>query len=236
MNLFYAPDILTTPLLPEEESLHCVKVLRHKTGDIIHLIDGCGSMYEAEIVAAHPKRAEVRVISVTAGYNAHRYSLHMAVAPTKNIDRFEWFVEKATEIGLDELTPIVCRYSERRTLKPERIEKILLSASKQSLHAKVPRLNPPADFSDFVRGVRADGRFIAHCYPGEKQYLLRACASVADAVVMVGPEGDFSEEEVRLALSSGFVGVSLGESRLRTETAGIVAAHLVAVASELRLE
>ena len=214
--------------------MHCVKVLRHKTGDTIHLIDGRGSLYEAEILAAHPKRTEVRVLSVVREYGARRYSLHMAVAPTKNIDRFEWFVEKATEIGLDELTPVICRYSERRTLKMERIEKILLSASKQSLHAKVPRLNPAVEFSDFVPGVKAEGRFIAHCYDMEKQYLLRACVAARDAVLMVGPEGDFSEDEVGEAVAAGFVGVSLGGSRLRTETAGVVAAHLVAVADAVR--
>lgn len=140
MNLFYAPDILQTLALPEEESQHCVKVLRMKSGEHIHIIDGVGGLYEAEILEAHPKRTQVSIVSEQREYGKRPFRLHLAVAPTKNIDRFEWFVEKATEIGFDELTPLCCRYSERKVIKPERIEKILVSAAKQSLKAYVPAL------------------------------------------------------------------------------------------------
>jgi 16S rRNA (uracil1498-N3)-methyltransferase len=231
MNLFYAPNILETPFLPEEESSHCVRVLRHKAGDRINLIDGKGNLYDAELVSTHPKHAEVRILSVHNGYGSRPFRLHLAVAPTKNIDRFEWFVEKATEIGFDALTPLSCRFSERKVIKPERIEKILVSATKQSLKAAVPQLNGMTDFNDFVKSVAEPNRYIAHCHNIEKEHLLRVCAPASDVVVLVGPEGDFSREEVDAAMANGFQGVSLGESRLRTETAGIVACHLVTVAN-----
>ncbi len=250
MNLFYAPDIAQTLSLPEEESQHCVKVLRMKAGDRIHIIDGVGGLYEAEILESHPKRTQVTILSEQHEYGRRPFRLHLAVAPTKNIDRFEWFVEKATEIGFDELTPLCCRYSERKIIKPERIEKILVSAAKQSLKAYVPRLNPMTTFKDFVSqyssavlGEVPEGEggsqlstlnsqlFIAHCYDQPKQHLLHACPPASDVVVMVGPEGDFSEEEVELALRNSFRAITLGESRLRTETAGVVACHLVTIAN-----
>ena len=235
MNLFYAPDILQTLALPEEESQHCAKVLRMKAGERIHIIDGVGGLYEAEILEAHPKRTQVAILSEQHEYGRRPFRLHLAVAPTKNIDRFEWFVEKATEIGFDELTPLCCRYSERKIIKPERIEKILVSAAKQSLKAYVPRLNPMTTFKDFINNSSSltshSSLFIAHCYDQPKQHLLHACPPASDVVVMVGPEGDFSEEEVELALRNSFQAITLGESRLRTETAGVVACHLVTIAN-----
>ena len=235
MNLFYAPDILQTLTLPEEESQHCAKVLRMKAGERIHIIDGVGGLYEAEILEAHPKRTQVAILSEQHEYGRRPFRLHLAVAPTKNIDRFEWFVEKATEIGFDELTPLCCRYSERKIIKPERIEKILVSAAKQSLKAYVPRLNPMTTFKDFINNSSSltphSSLFIAHCYDQPKQHLLHVCPPASDVVVMVGPEGDFSEEEVELALRNSFQAITLGESRLRTETAGVVACHLVTVAN-----
>ena len=235
MNLFYAPDILQTLSLPEEESQHCAKVLRMKAGEHIHIIDGVGGLYEAEIIEAHPKRTQVSIISEQHEYGRRPFRLHLAVAPTKNIDRFEWFVEKATEIGFDELTPLCCRYSERKVIKPERIEKILVSAAKQSLKAYVPRLNPMITAKEFIGNssflIPHSSLFIAHCYDQPKQHLFNACQPGGDVVVMVGPEGDFSEEEVELALRNSFQAITLGESRLRTETAGVVACHLVTVAN-----
>ncbi|MBR5237818.1 MAG: 16S rRNA (uracil(1498)-N(3))-methyltransferase [Paludibacteraceae bacterium] len=235
MNLFYAPDILQTLSLPEEESQHCAKVLRMKAGEHIHIIDGVGGLYEAEILEAHPKRTQVSIISEQHEYGRRPFRLHLAVAPTKNIDRFEWFVEKATEIGFDELTPLCCRYSERKVIKPERIEKILVSAAKQSLKAYVPRLNPMITAKEFIGNssflIPHSSLFIAHCYDQPKQHLFNACQPGGDVVVMVGPEGDFSEEEVELALRNSFQAITLGESRLRTETAGVVACHLVTVAN-----
>ena len=235
MNLFYAPDILQTLSLPEEESQHCAKVLRMKAGEHIHIIDGVGGLYEAEILEAHPKRTQVSIISEQHEYGRRPFRLHLAVAPTKNIDRFEWFVEKATEIGFDELTPLCCRYSERKVIKPERIEKILVSAAKQSLKAYVPRLNPMMTAKEFIGNssflISHSSLFIAHCYDQPKQHLFNACQPGGDVVVMVGPEGDFSEEEVELALRNSFQAITLGESRLRTETAGVVACHLVTIAN-----
>ena len=245
MNLFYAPDIQQSLSLPEEESQHCIKVLRMKSGDHIHIIDGVGGLYEAQIIEAHPKRTQIEIFSHQTEYGRRPFRLHLAVAPTKNIDRFEWFVEKATEIGFDELTPLCCRYSERKIIKPERIEKILVSAAKQSLKAYVPILNPMITFKEFISQysptVLGGGGsqlstlnsqlFIAHCYNQPKQHLFKACQPGGNVVVMVGPEGDFSEEEVELALRNSFQAISLGESRLRTETAGVVACHLVTIAN-----
>lgn len=231
MQLFYAPDIAKTPFLPEEESLHCVKVLRLHEGDEIHIIDGCGGLYRARIVSAHVKRTEVAVVEVTADYGARPYRLHMGVAPTKNIDRFEWFVEKATEIGFDTLTPLECRYSERRIIKPDRIEKIIVSASKQSLKARIPVLQPMMPFSDFIKAAEGSAKFIAHCHDMPKEHLLRACPKGGDIIVAIGPEGDFSTEEVAEAIKAGFRSVSLGGCRLRTETAGVAACHIVSLAN-----
>jgi 16S rRNA (uracil1498-N3)-methyltransferase len=235
MNLFYAPDIAQTLTLPEEESQHCAKVLRMKAGERIHIIDGVGGLYEAEILESHPKRTQVTILSEQHEYGRRPFRLHLAVAPTKNIDRFEWFVEKATEIGFDELTPLCCRYSERKIIKPERIEKILVSAAKQSLKAYVPRLNPMTTFKDFINNSSSltphSSLFIAHCYDQPKQHLLHVCPSASDVVVMVGPEGDFSEEEVEFALRNSFQAITLGDARLRTETAGVVACHLVTIAN-----
>ena len=238
MNLFYAPDIQQSLSLPEEESQHCIKVLRMKSGDHIHIIDGVGGLYEAQIIEAHPKRTQIEILTQQTEYGRRPFRLHLAVAPTKNIDRFEWFVEKATEIGFDELTPLCCRYSERKIIKPERIEKILVSAAKQSLKAYVPILNPMTTFKEFVNNFTFltphSSLFIAHCHNQPKQHLFNACQPGGNVVVMVGPEGDFSEEEVELALRNSFQAISLGESRLRTETAGVVACHLVTVANHAK--
>lgn len=233
MNLFYAPDILSCPFLPEEESAHCAKVLRMQAGGTAHVIDGIGNLYEVRIVAPHAKHTEVEIVSVQKDFGRRPFRLHLAVAPTKNIDRFEWFAEKATEIGVDEITPLLCRFSERKSIKPERLEKILVAASKQSYKARVPRLNPMVECGEFLRTVREPQRFVAHCYEGVKPHLLHVCPPRTDVVVMVGPEGDFSRDEVEVALNQGFQAVTLGASRLRTETAGVVACHLVTVVNEL---
>ncbi|MCB9071860.1 MAG: 16S rRNA (uracil(1498)-N(3))-methyltransferase [Prevotellaceae bacterium] len=233
MTLFYAPNIAQTPFLNEEESLHCAKVLRLTTGDVAHVIDGVGGLYQVEIIAPHAKHTEVRILSEQHDFEKRPFRVHLAVAPTKNSDRFEWFVEKATEIGVDTITPLLCRYSERKLIKPERIEKILISASKQSLKAFVPKLNPMIPYNEFMNSVTESHRFIAHCYEAEKAHLLHSCPPHSDVVVLVGPEGDFSLDEVKLALDNNFKAITLGNSRLRTETAGVVACHLVTVVNSL---
>ncbi len=225
MHVFYTPDIALTPELPEEEAGHCLRVLRLTIGDEVMLTDGKGSFYKAVISAASGKRCQVKVtenIPQEKGWNGW---LHIAMAPTKNMDRTEWFAEKATEIGFDELTFLNCRYSERKVIKNERIEKILVSAVKQSLKATMPVLNGMTDFRAFIAGEHPGQKFIAHCYEGEKPLLKDVLRPEEDALVLIGPEGDFSEEEVARAIEAGFQPISLGKSRLRTETAALVAVH-----------
>lgn len=227
MYLFYTPDIDIHPELPEEEAAHCLRVLRLSQGDKITLTDGKGYFYEAQISVASAKRCSVSILNKTFQPFYWRGHLHLAMAPTKNMDRTEWFAEKATEIGIDEISFLNCRFSERKVLKVERIEKIVVSAVKQSLKARKPQINEMTSFDKFVRQDFPGDKFIAHCYAGEKPLLKDVLSNEKDTLVLVGPEGDFSPEEVELALYCGFRPVSLGMSRLRTETAALVAAHLM---------
>ena len=226
--MFYTPDIETSLFLPEEESQHAVKVLRLQAGDRIELIDGKGGYYKAEIVFPHHKRCEVQILEKQTEFQKRPHHLHIAIAPTKNIERFEWFAEKATEIGIDEITPVTCRFSERKTIKHDRLEKILISAMKQSLKAWLPKLNEQYTFDEFLKRTDLGQRFIAHCYDEKTKKLLSSLyIPQQNATILIGPEGDFSPEEVEKALKAGFIPVSLGESRLRTETAGVVACCVV---------
>ena len=226
--MFYTPDIETSPFLPEEESQHAVKVLRLQVGDRIELIDGKGGYYKAEVVLPHHKRCEVRILEKQTGFHKRPHHLHIAIAPTKNIERFEWFAEKATEIGIDEITPVICRFSERKIIKHDRLEKILISAIKQSLKAYLPKLNEQCTFDEFLKRADSGQRFIAHCYDEkDKKQLTSLYIPEQDVTILIGPEGDFSTEEVEKALKTGFIPISLGESRLRTETAGVVACCVV---------
>jgi 16S rRNA (uracil1498-N3)-methyltransferase len=225
MHVFYTPDIETSCEMPDEEAGHCLRVLRLGIGDEVMLTDGKGSFYKAVISAATNKRCQLKVIEVLPQEKGWNGWLHVAMAPTKNMDRTEWFAEKATEIGFDELTFLNCRFSERKIIKTERIEKILVSAVKQSLKASKPVLNEMVDFNKFISQDFKGQKFICHCYEGEKKLLKEALVPGEDALILIGPEGDFSEEEVAKALSLGFQPVSLGKSRLRTETAALVATH-----------
>ncbi|MGM9831636.1 MAG: 16S rRNA (uracil(1498)-N(3))-methyltransferase [Paludibacteraceae bacterium] len=225
MYLFYTPDILTSHVLSEEESQHCVRVLRYTRGDEILLTDGKGNTYTARITNPHPKHCEFEVLTQEKQQKAHDFYLHIAIAPTKNIERMEWMVEKCTEIGVDEITPLLCRFSERKQIRTDRLEKIVLSAAKQSLTPYLPRLNELTDYDTFVRQATEETKFIAHCYKEEKRDLKDEIKRGKSVLVLIGPEGDFSEQEVEEALALGFVPVSLGNSRLRTETAGVVACH-----------
>lgn len=227
MHVFYTPQIQTCAELPEEEAAHAVRVLRLQAGDEVMLTDGEGSFYRAEITTATNKRCLVRVLETQPQAPLWSGHLHIAMAPTKNMDRTEWFAEKATEIGFDELTFLNCRFSERRVIKTERIAKILVSAMKQSLKARLPRLNEMTDFDRFVTQPFTGQKFIAHCYEGEKPLLKDVVQHGEDALVLIGPEGDFSPEEVEKALANGFRPISLGRSRLRTETAALVACHIL---------
>lgn len=227
MHLFYAPDILTDSELPEEEAGHCLRVLRLREGDEIVLTDGKGSFYRAVISAASGKRCQVKVTQTIAQSPLWEGHLHLAMAPTKNMDRVEWLAEKATEIGLDELSFLNCHFSERKVIKTERVEKIVVSAMKQSLKARKPVVNGMVDFSRFMDREFSGQKFICHCHEGEKPLLKDVFQRGEEAVVLVGPEGDFSPEEVQMAEEHGFKSVSLGKSRLRTETAALVAVHLM---------
>lgn len=223
MHLFYTPDIAGESYeLNEEESRHCAKVLRLEQGDRVNLIDGRGGFYIAEIVNSHPKRTLLKVLEYQQEFSKRNHYLHIAVAPTKNIDRFEWFLEKATEIGIDEITPIICERSERKEVKTERLNKIITSAVKQSLKAYHPKLNEPSRFKDFIQEPRSQ-KFIAHCIDSEKSALSDKIALHGNYTVLIGPEGDFSPSEVDSALNSGYIAVTLGNSRLRTETAALQA-------------
>ncbi|MBQ9498612.1 MAG: 16S rRNA (uracil(1498)-N(3))-methyltransferase [Bacteroidaceae bacterium] len=227
MHLFYTPDIAHSNELPADEAAHALRVLRLKVGDELTLTDGMGCFYRAEIAVADNKHCLVNVLETLPQPALWKGHLHLALAPTKNMDRMEWLAEKATEIGFDELTFLNCRYSERRVIKLERIEKIVVSAVKQSLKARMPQLHELTDFDKFIRQPFNGQKCIAHCYPGEKPLLKDILHPEEDALVLIGPEGDFSEEEVALAIENGFQPISLGASRLRTETAALVAVHIM---------
>ena len=243
MYLFYTPDIETSHFLSEEESAHCVRVLRYERGDEILLTDGRGTTYHARIIKPHPRHCEFEVLSQEKQEKTHNIYLHVAIAPTKNIERLEWMVEKCTEIGVDEITPLLCRFSERKNLRIDRLEKIILSAAKQSLTPYLPKLNELTDFATLMQeygkeatGERREARgldkYIAHCYKDEKRELKDALQKGRDVLILIGPEGDFSEQEVERAIKEGFVPVGLGRSRLRTETAGVVACHTAVLLNE----
>ena len=227
MQLFYCPDIDgSTYTLNEEESKHCIRVLRMQTGDQFNITDGKGNLFEVEIIDDHPKRCSVKIISTLSNYEAKDFFLHIAVAPTKNIGRFEWFLEKATEMGIHEISPIICEHSERKEIKIPRLEKVIVSAIKQSLKAYVPKLNSAMNFSSFIQQDFKGQKFIAYC-DGDHINLKDQYRLKEGVCILIGPEGDFSPEEVKLALEHGFKTISLGKSRLRTETAAIAACHTI---------
>ena len=234
MELFYSSDISSGIVrLDQEESAHCVRVLRHRAGDEISVIDGEGTLYRCRLSLADAKGAEAQVIDAVPNFGAHPYHLTMAVCPTKNIDRYEWFAEKATEIGIDALVPVIGEHSERKIVKPERLQRILLSAAKQSLKGRVPELGEAVSVMEFIRSAPQQAlRLIAYC---DESLDRESRRSIADELscgnpeicILIGPEGDFSPEEVETALRLGWKPVTLGESRLRTETAAVVAAAAV---------
>ncbi len=228
MQLFFAPDISSDKyILPEAESKHCIKVLRLKTGDAIHLTDGMGNLYETRIIDDNIKKCTLEIIRVQKEVGKRNYKIHIAVAPTKNISRFEWFLEKATEIGIDEITPVICEHSERKVIKTERLNKVITSAMKQSLKTYHPELNKAIKYKDFIKNDFKGNKFIAYCTDEYRDTLKDIYQKGTNALILIGPEGDFSEEEVKKAINIGYTPVSLGESRLRTETAALVACFTV---------
>lgn len=232
MQIFYAPDISgNTYTLNEEESKHCIRVLRLDIGDEITLVDGKGGLFKTRIVKPEPKRCQVEVYESISEFEKRNQYLHIAIAPTKNIERFEWFLEKATEIGIDEITPLLCDHSERKVINNERLEKIIISAMKQSIKAYHPKLNQMTSFKQFIHSKNDGKLFIAHCYKKDLAHLKNQIHPYQNTTILIGPEGDFSPEEVSLALENDFQEISLGGSRLRTETAGIVACHIINLAN-----
>lgn len=226
-TLFFSPSIRYDSLLPEMESQHCVKVLRMREGDKLTVSDGKGFFYECILVHAHPKRCLVSIQNIVENPKKRDYKLQIAFAPTKQIDRNEWFVEKAVEIGVDVISPILCHYSERKEIKKERLEKIAISAMKQSQQAFLPGIGTLVGFEEFISQPFTGKKFIAHCHALPKSLLAQAYKKGEDALILIGPEGDFSRDEVEMAISAGFEPVSLGESRLRSETACLAAIHTI---------
>jgi 16S rRNA (uracil1498-N3)-methyltransferase len=234
MQLFYNPDIneMTESFsFDKEESRHIIKVLRKKDSDILHVTNGLGLLFETEITLASDNKCTVKVLSVTKAA-APKFHLHLAVAPTKMNDRYEWFLEKATEIGIQEITPVFCDRSERKAINPERFEKIILSAMKQSNETFLPKLNPAVSFKEFIKQKKEGLNLIAHCEETDKKSLKEILKPHENVTILIGPEGDFSEKEITLAVENNFKPVMLGNTRLRTETAAIVACHSVVFFNE----
>lgn len=228
MQLFYTPRIDSdTHILNSDESKHCLKVLRKQEGDSIKLVDGKGSLYTAIIAVANLKKCILNIVATDKLEKTPKSAIHLVVAPTKNNDRYEWFLEKATEIGISSITPIVCEHSERKVIKPDRLKSILISAMKQSNRAFLPSLNELVSFDEFLNKPFQGDAFIAHCKNSEKCLFKEAVRMGQEITVLIGPEGDFSSNEILKAEQNGYKSVSLGVSRLRTETAAIVACHTI---------
>jgi 16S rRNA (uracil1498-N3)-methyltransferase len=234
MQLFYSPTITEATEIfsfDKEESKHIIKVLRKKDTDILHVTNGLGYLFTTEITLASDSKCTVKIISFEKAPPS-KFRLHLAVAPTKMNDRFEWFLEKATEIGIHEITPIICDHSERKVINIERFDKILLAAMKQSNEVYLPKLNNAVTFKEFINLKQEGLKMIAHCEETDKKSLKSVLKPNQELTIIIGPEGDFSEKEIALALTNDFIPVSLGNTRLRTETAAIVACHSVVFINE----
>lgn len=233
MALFYVPDIAENWELSEEEATHALRVLRLNAGSGLEITDGKGMLYNAKVASVAGKHCYIDAVEATLVPKNWQGNIHIAIAPTKNMDRIEWFVEKATEIGLDAVTFLNCRFSERKVVKTDRVERIAVSAMKQSLKYRKPLVGDMVDFKKFIAEERAGAKFIAHCHDSERVLLKDVLVTGEDATVLIGPEGDFSPEEVDLAIKAGYRPVSLGSSRLRTETAALVACHTFILKNEI---
>jgi 16S rRNA (uracil1498-N3)-methyltransferase len=234
MQLFYNPSIsekVTSFVFDKEESKHIIKVLRKKESDILFVTNGLGYLFKTEIALASDSKCTVNILSFEK-QEPSKYHLHLAVAPTKMNERYEWFLEKATEIGIQEITPIICEHSERKVIKIDRFQKIIESAMKQSLHYFIPKLNEPITFKEFLKKEYSGQKFIAHCEETDKKSLKNELKPNENVLILIGPEGDFSVKEIQMALDNKYIPVSLGETRLRTETAAVVACHSVIYSNE----
>lgn len=235
MIQFYAPDIEENPILPESDSQHCVRVLRMKSGDMIEIIDGKGCRYECKILDAHQKRTRVEIINKQNIPLSWNNNITIAVAPTKHMDRMEWLVEKLTEIGVNQIIPLLCRYSERKEIKTERLEKIAISAMKQSLKTVLPTIEQMTNIKKVISECNATQKFIAYCDQSIPRLLFsKEYVADKDTIILIGPEGDFSQDEIKYALENGFKPISLGDNRLRTETAALVACNTCHIINQLK--
>lgn len=229
MQLFYCPNINPDQIhrLDKEESRHLIKVLRQEVGDKVYLTDGLGNLFESEILDPDPRACSVKIINTQKIYNKRDYFLHIGIAPTKNKARIEWFMEKATEMGIDEITPIICEHSEREIIKHERSQKVIISAMKQSLKAYLPKLNPPTPLLDLMQNSNETYKLMGYCI-GEDRKLIKEIYKPKNSVlILIGPEGDFSEREVEEAMEKKFQIIRLGKERLRTETAGLYVVNII---------
>jgi 16S rRNA (uracil1498-N3)-methyltransferase len=223
MNLFYAPDLNSKLyMLNDEESKHCIRVLRLTINDEVQLVDGRGGFYTARIIETKP-RCVLQIESSIQEYEKRPFSLHIAMSPLKNADRFEWFVEKAVEMGIDEITPILCKRTERKSINIDRLERIAISAMKQSVKAYKPIINVAIPFDNFIKTSTSGMKLIAHCEESGRAEISSIYKTGSNVIVLIGPEGDFTENEISNALQNNYLPISLGNSRLRTETAGIKA-------------
>jgi 16S rRNA (uracil1498-N3)-methyltransferase len=237
MNIFYCSEINgNKATLTAEESAHCIRVMRQQKGDRVILIDGHGGMFDAVVKSPDSRRCGLEILKSIVHDKRRNYSLHIAIAPTKQIDRFEWFIEKSVEIGIDIITPLLCQRSERKSIRTDRLQKLILSTMKQAMVPYLPSLNELTTFSAFVNHVigSTNNRFIAHIGDSKQKLLKDSLASQSNVIVLIGPEGDFTQSEIDLAIENDFIPVSLGKNRLRTETAGIVACNTVNLINELK--
>ena len=234
MHIFFSPGFsVANPFLSVDESWHCCKVLRLKKEDEIWVTDGNGTMAKSKIKNADPKRTEVRIQELLENFGKRNYYIHLAIAPTKNIDRIEWLVEKCVEVGIDEISFLQCERSERKIIKPERLIKIASEAMKQSMKAFFPKINDLQPFNEFIKKENQAHKMIAYLDEGNKMLLSHVIKAKGEYCIMIGPEGDFSNNEIMAALNNNYKAVSLGESRLRTETAGLMACHTIHIMNEL---
>ena len=229
MQIFYAPGLQgDSYTLDVKESRHCIRVMRMKKGDPVSLIDGKGNLFEGKISNPDQNECSITITGIVRGFEKRNYSLQIAISPLKNPERFEWFVEKSVEIGVDRITPLICHNTEKQSLKPERINNVIISAMKQSLKALKTEFDEKVSFNEFISRQNACIKMIAHCNENiQRKKISEVCDKNQDAVILIGPEGDFTEEEIKLASDSGFIPIHLGSSRLRTETAGIAACYSV---------
>lgn len=236
MIQFYAPDIEATRQLPEDEARHCIKVLRTRQGSLIEVIDGMGHRFVCRLLNEDPRHASVEIESKTDITLAWSTDITVAVAPTKNMDRMEWLTEKLTEIGVNRIVPILCHHSERKEIKVERLQRIAVSAMKQSLKAQLPEILPMTPLKKFIADTKADQRFIAYCDPSipRKSLVKEYQPDSKSVIILIGPEGDFAPEEINAVLASGYTPVTLGDNRLRTETAALVACDTFHIINQLK--